>query len=468
MEYIWWYVPVITSPMLIGLIATLHVLISHYAVGGGIFLAWELGYAYQQKDEDYVAYLHSHAKFFVLLTVVLGAITGVGIWWTIGLASPLATEMLIRTFVFGWATEWVFFVVELVAAFIFLYLWGRMKRGPHLMVGRIYAIAAWISLVLITGITAFMLCPGEKWLLSTLWGTGEANFWAAFLNPQFIPQTIARSGAALVLAGVYVTLHAAIVLKEDKDRLRRVIVERLGQFIIFGSVLVAIGVVWGYTELPESAKMSLFRAAALNIFCGLGAAAGAMMLLMLGLMIWKPRWLTPITGVAMFGMALAAMGCGEFVREGIRKPYVVYDVVLGNQVLAHEAHLLKQNGLLQSGRWTRHFMYVKYPYIIGENGELQLDKIMPDDRADVGRVIFMHHCNDCHAERYGYSGVTLLASSQTREEKVQLIKNLNGMIYNMPPWCGTDEEAELLADYLEKIAAAYPLRFAGRSEQVKE
>ena len=40
--------------------------------------------------------------------------------------SPLATEVLIRTFVFGWATEWVFFVVEIASAFIFYYYWGRL------------------------------------------------------------------------------------------------------------------------------------------------------------------------------------------------------------------------------------------------------------------------------------------------------------------------------------------------------
>ena len=55
-----------------------------------------------------------------------------GIWWTIGLASPLATQVLIRTFVFAWATEYVFFIAEIVSAFIFYYYWGRLPaEGPH-------------------------------------------------------------------------------------------------------------------------------------------------------------------------------------------------------------------------------------------------------------------------------------------------------------------------------------------------
>ena len=132
MHYPWWYVPYLTAPMLIGIVAVVHVLVSHYAVGGGLFLAVETGYAYRTGNRDYLAYLQRHARFFVLLTVVFGAITGVGIWWTIGLASPLATGVLIRTFVFGWAIEYCFFIVEIVSAFIFYYYWDRLPpAGPH-------------------------------------------------------------------------------------------------------------------------------------------------------------------------------------------------------------------------------------------------------------------------------------------------------------------------------------------------
>ena len=144
-----------------------------------------------------------HAKFFILLTVVFGAITGVGIWWTIGLASPLATEMLIRTFVFGWATEWVFFVVEIVSAFIFFYYWGRLRRKYHVAIGWIYAVAAWISLVLITGITAFMLNPGV-WAIDPK----SQNFWTAFSIRNSCPKR-PREPAALLLSSLFVYLHAS-------------------------------------------------------------------------------------------------------------------------------------------------------------------------------------------------------------------------------------------------------------------
>ena len=50
MHYPWWYVPGLTAPMLIALISVVHVLVSHYAVGGGFFLAIETGHAHRHND----------------------------------------------------------------------------------------------------------------------------------------------------------------------------------------------------------------------------------------------------------------------------------------------------------------------------------------------------------------------------------------------------------------------------------
>ena len=52
--------------MIIALVAVLHVVVSHYAVGGGLFLAIETRYAYRRSDSQYLAYLKDHAWFFIL------------------------------------------------------------------------------------------------------------------------------------------------------------------------------------------------------------------------------------------------------------------------------------------------------------------------------------------------------------------------------------------------------------------
>ncbi len=467
MHYPWWYVPHATAPMLIAVIATVHVLVAHYAVGGGLFLAVETTHAYRRRDHEYLAYLRRHARFFILLTVVFGAITGVGVWWTIGLASPLATRVLIRTFVFGWATEWVFFVLEITSAFIFYYYWGWLSQRVHLAVGWIYAVAAWISLVLITGITAFMLNPG-RWL-------EEPNFWAGFFNPQFLPQVLARTGGALLLTSLYVYLHAA--LSVPGSRLRDLIEARSTRPALLGAVLIMLGGVGWYVFLPPSARAVLERAAALNVMMGLLFAVTVLVFALLYLgPFTNPGWLTPGFALSLFVLGLAAFSTGEFVREAVRKPFVIYNVVLGNQILPEEIPRLGEVGYLEGGIWTKAFVAEHYPQVMVPDAEARMERhidparlldLPAEDRRRLGAVLFQYHCNDCHAIHGGYSAVEPLLAGRSRELILSTIEHLEQSHYFMPPWAGRPEEAELLADYLTEIAPPRPegLRFGPSVEE---
>jgi cytochrome bd ubiquinol oxidase subunit I len=456
MHYPWWHVPYLTAPMLIAVISVVHVLVSHYAVGGGLFLAVEVSYAYRTHDRDYLAYLHRHAWFFVLVTVVFGAITGVGIWWTIGLTSPLATETLIRTFVFGWATEWVFFVVELVSAFIFLYYWGRLPEKTHITMGRIYAAAAWISLVLITGITAFMLNAGN-WPFNA----SDQTFWVAFFNPQFLPQTIARTGGALLLSSLYVYLHASLTIRNTK--MRDMIASRSARPAMLGAVLVTAGGALWYGFLPDTAAATLASAAVLNVLMALIFALTAVVFILLYIGPYRnPGWLSPGFAGSLCLFGIAAFSTGEFIREAVRKPFIIDGVVLSNQILPKEVAGLRQDGYMLGGVWTKAYLAENYPRLVIKHRNewlfrpSELPNLSHEDRVLLGKLIFLHHCNDCHAERIGYSAVgPLLQGRRSRATVLAEVKHLDDT-YFMPPWCGTDDDAELLTDYLMMIKPLRP------------
>jgi hypothetical protein len=153
--------------LLIAIVAVVHVFVSHFAVGGGAFLVVTETLARRKNDKFLLDYCRRHSMFFALLTLVFGAVTGVGIWITIGLESPEATGTLIQLFVWLWASEWVFFFVEIAAAIIYAKSWDRLSGRDHQIVGWIYFVAAWMSLFIINGIITFMLTPGG-WLQSHL------------------------------------------------------------------------------------------------------------------------------------------------------------------------------------------------------------------------------------------------------------------------------------------------------------
>jgi mono/diheme cytochrome c family protein len=449
MHYPWWHVPFLTAPMLIAAVAVLHVLVSHYAVGGGLFLAVEARYAYHVRNRPYLAYLRQHAWFFILLTVVYGAITGVGIWWTIGLASPLATEMLIHIFVFGWAMEYVFFVLEITSAFIFFYYWDRLDPRTHQLVAWIYAVSAWISLVLITGITAFMLNPGA-------WPQ-RPSFWIGFLNPQLLPQTLARTGGALLLASLYVYLHAAFRVRDHG--LRDLIANRSARPALLGAVLLLAGGAGWYLFLPGSARAALAAASALNVLMVLIFALTAIVFVMLYVGPYRhPGWLTPGFGILFFALGLGAFTTGEYIREAVRKPYVIYNVVLGNQVLPAELPAMRRTGYLEGGTWTKALVAAEYPQVLtdGAVDRAKLSTLSEADQVALGRVLFMYQCNDCHAATSGYSALSYLTTGWDARTIRDAIPRLGELNFFMPPWMGTVEEADLLTRYLQTIARPRP------------
>ncbi len=465
MHYPWWYVPFLTAPMLIGIVAVVHVLVSHYAVGGGLFLAVETTHAYRTGNKDYLAYLRRHARFFVLLTVVFGAITGVGIWWTIGLASPLATGVLIRTFVFGWAIEYVFFILEIVSAFIFFYYWGRLSPRIHTIIVWIYGLSAWISLVLITAITGFMLDPGD-WLR-------DGNFWSAMLNRQALPQIVARTGGALLLGSLYVYLHAALTIRQDA--LHKLIESRSTRPALLGALMILAGGAGWYYFLPESARAALYSASVLNVLMAVIFASTAVVFVLLYLGPYRnPGWIqSPGFAAALLLFGVAAFTTGEFIREAVRKPYVIYNVVLGNQIMADnnggELGRLRESGFLEGGVWTRQYVLQHFPKVCDGNHVAPglFGRLDDQEQAALGAVIFQYHCNDCHAVEAGYSAAGPLVQGWTPDMLRSLVLNLDRVHFTMPPWSGTPEEAELVAAYLQSIAPPRPTGMRPRTTEIE-
>ena len=141
-----------------------------------------------------------HAKFFLLLTMVFGGLSGVAIWVIISLTSPAATSLLVREFLYGWATEWCFFVGEIVALLLYSAGFAKVRSGAmshetHRKFGLAYAVFSFLSLFVINGIVSFMLTPG--------YWPQTRNFWDGFFNPTFWPALVFRFLLCLALAGVF-------------------------------------------------------------------------------------------------------------------------------------------------------------------------------------------------------------------------------------------------------------------------
>ena len=238
-------------------IAIFHVMISHFAVGGGFYLALAERKAMRDGRSYWCNVLRGHAKFFLVLTGVFGAVSGVGIWFSIGLANPEATSTLIHNFVFAWAIEWVFFMVELTTAAVYYYTWGRISSQLHMKVAWVYAGASFCTLFIINGILTFMLTPGAAWLSVAGTGAEATKFWQAFFNPTFWPSLGLRMAVCVSLAGIWALITTSRINGSQFPDLKIEMVRWSAKWLLPSFLLMPFLLGWYFWSVPESQRQLL-------------------------------------------------------------------------------------------------------------------------------------------------------------------------------------------------------------------
>ncbi|HUL35598.1 MAG TPA: c-type cytochrome [Candidatus Eisenbacteria bacterium] len=419
--------------LLIALIAVLHVFVSHFAVGGGLYLVLTEKKARRSGDVVLLSWLKSHTNFFVLVTVVFGAVSGVGIWFTIGLISPMATSNLIHAYVWGWAIEWVFFFLEISAALFYLYGWDKLEPKLHLWFGWIYFLAAYASLVIINGIITFMLTSGH-WV-------DTHKFWIGFFNPTYFPSLLLRTLICFALAGIYALITASV--QKDKELKARIV--RWSALWVVPSLLLVPAAGWWYIR---SIPADLWASARGPMPTGTHFAILAVVLLTITFLLaliaaFQPKRLHLIFSLLIAVAALGTMGSFEFVREAIRKPFVIGNYLYANSIYAtampgdggFNVDKITEFGVLRSALWI-------------ENRDLT-----PENQKVAGHEIFRMECQSCHTAD-AYRGLKrYLALRQWDQNRIQAMIGGLDLMHNgvMPPFAGTDAERQALAAYLSSL-----------------
>ncbi|MBN1478823.1 cytochrome C [candidate division KSB1 bacterium] len=419
MNYPIWELPTIGGGSLIALIAILHVYISHLAVGGGAFIWLTDLKATRDNNPALLNYVKKHTWFFLLITMVFGGVSGVGIWFIIALVNPAATSSLIHSFVFGWAIEWVFFVGEIAALLLYHYNFDKLDaKGRHTL-AFFYFLFAWLSLAVINGILAFMLTPG-KWL-----ETG--NFWHGFINPTYFSQLFFRTAVMGMIAGLFGYVTA--VFEKDKN-FRSTLIRYCSRWLLLSIPFMVVFGIWYYFSLPAEvrsvsfaanpqtmAAVNIMLAATVVIFC-----AGVFMSLKVG------RIVQVLLTIILLVVGLGWMGGFEYTREVARKPYVLGQFMYSTSIFKKDVESLNKSGVLPVAKWT-------------SVRDLH-------DKIAAGRELFNVQCLSCHTiegirndiapkmEMFPYMGVMAQLFGQGTVQGY------------MPPFVGTRAEMATLAAFI--------------------
>lgn len=430
-----WEVPFLGPGIVLAIIAVFHILPSHLSVSAMWFNLYFESIAVKQNKPELFQFIKKFTLLLLIFAYVFGSLSGVGIWFATTVASPRGISALIHNYVWAWASEWIFFIIEVTCIFVYYYTIDKVDQRTHLKLGWIFALASFPTMMIIVGIISFMLTPG-KWI-----ETG--SFLDGFYNPSYFTQLGVRTGFMFVIGAVYAIAVGSRIKNLETRRFvirRSTIAGILG--LIAGGFLLHLYV----NKLPDTAR-ELLNILVTPSLKNTIRISGIVLLLYFIYTYWKPERTNVYQAVLAIVVVFAGIWSAERIREIIRKPYVIHGVMFSNQIIGgeiekkgvgSEIESLKKKGLLNK------FAFV--PERLRNPDE--------KDFLEAGRVIALIKCSSCHV--LNERGLRPLPSMIQRlgiedpESAKDIIDALGSYPY-MPPFAGTEAEKEALARFLVSL-----------------
>jgi cytochrome bd-type quinol oxidase subunit 1 len=466
MNYPFWNIPILGSGWVIGIIAIFHVMIAQFAVGGGLYLPLAERKALRMPEGQlrtrWLAELAGYSKFFLILTAVFGTVSGVGIWFAIGLTHPEATSTLIHYFLFVWAIEWVFFLVEVTSIAVYYSTWNRIDSKLHLAVGWVYAVVSFFTLFTINGILSFMLTPGDAWLSVAGSGHEAGKFFYAFFNPTFWPSLFLRAFVCCALAGIWALISASRIDGEKQPELKTSLVQWNVRWLVPTFAATPFCLLWYLWMVPESQRalltlgMDTVGQGAFSMVTRIAFIVIVASATIVGVAYFfayrSPLQFNLPRAIALLLLALLATGAGEYSREMLRKPYVIGRWMYSSGVRVPYVARINQEGYLAHSNWVwkdSRPMMMDYLQAPGDNS-------MPEKTNSYsrGEAIFRGECGSCHTLA-GYRSLKSLLAGRDRANIASFITMLHDYKPDspyrkfMPPMVGTQQDIGDLAGYLD-------------------
>ena len=126
--------------LVIGGVGIVHVFLAQFAVGGGILLCYFQWLKITRRDENAGRFVDGYFKVLVLISFVMGALTGVAIWFTAIQVSAGTIGAMVLNFHWLWATEWTFFCLEVAAGYCFYRYQSKLSDQTSMWLLAIAAI----------------------------------------------------------------------------------------------------------------------------------------------------------------------------------------------------------------------------------------------------------------------------------------------------------------------------------------
>jgi cytochrome bd-type quinol oxidase subunit 1 len=411
--------------MVIGGVGIVHVFLAQFAIGGGmLMLAFER--AAQRAPDPALraaarAFVAGYFKTLVLVSFVLGAVTGVAMWLVSIQVGARTIGVMVDEFHWVWATEWLCFVVEVAAGYSFLRWGSRLGDRARIALLAMFAGASWLSLFFINGILSWQLTPGG-WL-------DGGGLYAGLFNPSFWPSLVFRTIVALTLG----TLVAILVINglAIEREARALLIRRAARFMAPMAAMPLLAL-WYLAVIPDDSRQWLLGGSiAMTMFVGIAAGASVLIGAYAAIgILWRRMYVSAASAALLLALAFGATAAGEFVREGARKPYTVRGALYSTSLTPDDVVRLRRDGVVAHDDWP-----------------LADAARYPTPQLARGARVVRALCSVCHTMR-GANGLVHLAATWTDDQLRLNIAKLQRTKGFMPPFAGNADDVEAVVQLI--------------------
>jgi hypothetical protein len=146
----------------------------------------------------------------------------------------------------------------------------------------------------------------------------------------------------------------------------------------------------------------------------------------------RPRHFNLVFAFLLAVLALSTTGVTEWVREAVRKPYIIYGYMYANSLRLADIGRVREQGVLKSARWVR-----------------QRD-VDPKALERTGEEVFRVECASCHTVN-GYNSIRFAVKGWSWVMIDYQLVHLSQLKGFMPPFVGTDAERKALGAWLASL-----------------
>ncbi|UCD63852.1 MAG: c-type cytochrome [Candidatus Zixiibacteriota bacterium] len=441
MDFPMFFLDIAGNRMLIAVIASVHVFINHALAVGAYPLvtlmewrAWRSGDA----GADRLAYRVTFVLFIV--TTSLGALTGVGIWFSTSLIAPFGIGSLLRVFFWAWFIEWLVFISEVILILAYFLTWKRWREGSlkklHIGLGAALSVFSWFTMAIIVAVLGFMMDPGG-WL-------ADPSLFSALLNPVYLPQLAFRTTYALGVAGLCVWFML-FFFTEKGSRLRHNAVRMTSGWMLVWVVPFIAACLWYWKVVPDTMAANIDVALLTQRFQNWHETLATIMAATIAVLVLvalagrlRPALMRGFILLVPFILGLWLLGHFERVREFIRKPHVIAGYMYSNGIKVADLPVFQRDGVLPYAAYVRHH------------------GVTPANTVEAGRDVFLVACSRCHTTT-GINSVTSKFANLYGEKPFNepaltaFIETMHTGRTYMPPFPGSEAEVQALVAYVKRL-----------------